>query len=91
MNDKNKEIKIQVFGMGCAKCNKLYDLVKEVAEEIGCGCAVEKITDIKEMMKMNILSTPALAVGGKVLVAGKIPSKEEIKKLMDCRNDSSRA
>ena len=73
-------MKIQVLGTGCAKCEKLAENAKKAAEESGISCEVEKITDMKQIMAMGVMMTPALAVDGKVKVVGKIPSPDEIKK-----------
>ncbi|MDY0362071.1 MAG: thioredoxin family protein [Desulforegulaceae bacterium] len=75
-------MKIQVLGTGCAKCEKLAENAKKAAEESGISCEVEKITDMKQIMAMGVMMTPALAVDGKVKVVGKIPSPDEIKKLI---------
>ncbi|MGE4518409.1 MAG: thioredoxin family protein [Desulfobacteraceae bacterium] len=75
-------MKIQVLGTGCAKCEKLAENAKKAAEESGISCEVEKITDMKQIMAMGVMMTPALAVDGTVKVVGKIPSSDEIKKLI---------
>jgi small redox-active disulfide protein 2 len=75
-------MKIQVLGTGCAKCDKLAENAKKAAEESGISCEVEKITDMKQIMAMGVMMTPALAVDGTVKVVGKIPSSDEIKKLI---------
>ena len=75
-------MKIQVLGTGCAKCEKLAENAKKAAEESGISCEVEKITDMKQIIAMGVMMTPALAVDGTVKVVGKIPSSDEIKKLI---------
>ncbi|MDY0133298.1 MAG: thioredoxin family protein [Desulforegulaceae bacterium] len=75
-------MKIQILGTGCAKCNKLAENAKKAAQESGISFEVEKITDMKQIMAMGVMMTPALAVDGKIKVVGKIPSPDEIKKLL---------
>ncbi len=72
--------KIQVLGMGCAKCNKLEELSKKAAEELGIEYELEKVKDIKKIMEYGVMTTPALVVDGEVKVAGKVPSIEDVKK-----------
>lgn len=75
-------MKIQVLGTGCAKCEKLKNNAKKAVEELGADCEVVKITDMKEIMSMGVMMTPALAVDGEVKVVEKIPSSDEIKKML---------
>jgi len=74
--------KIQILGMGCAKCNKLYAAAEAAAKELGVEYEMEKIDDIDRIMEMGVLMTPALAVDGKVKFSARIPSTEELKKII---------
>ena len=74
--------KIQILGMGCAKCNKLEELSRKAADELGIEYEFEKVKDINKIMEFGVMTTPALVVDGKVKVAGKVPSIEDIKKLI---------
>ncbi len=71
-------IKLQILGSGCAKCQKLAAEAKAAVDAIGVPYTLEKITDIQEIMKFNVLMTPALAVNGVVKIAGRVPSAAEI-------------
>jgi small redox-active disulfide protein 2 len=74
--------RIQVLGMGCPKCKKLAENTEAAVKELGLGGIIEKVTDIKEIMRLGVMTTPALVVDGRVRVAGKVPSVEEIKKML---------
>jgi small redox-active disulfide protein 2 len=74
--------KLQILGTGCPKCTKLAENAEAAARELATPCEVEKITDINEIMKFGVMLTPALAIDGQVKVVGKVPSTEEIKKLL---------
>jgi small redox-active disulfide protein 2 len=74
--------KIQILGTGCAKCQKLTENTKAAADSLGIAYEVEKITNIKDIMQFGVMTTPGLAVDGKVLSTGKLLSPEEIKKLI---------
>lgn len=73
---------IQVLGTGCPKCKTLEKLTREVVAETGIDATITKVEDIMEIMKFNVLSTPALVVDGKVVVKGRVPSSDEIKQLL---------
>ena len=74
--------KIQILGTGCAKCQKLAEVTKQAADSLGLDYEMEKVTDINQIMGFGVMTTPGLAVDGKVLVAGKVPSQTEIEKLL---------
>lgn len=73
--------KIQILGTGCTKCKKLYENVT-LAVENNPDFEIEKITDIMKIMKFDVVITPALAIDGKVVISGKVPSKEEIVEIL---------
>ena len=71
-------MKIEVLGMGCANCNKLYQNALDAVKMSGKEIEVTKVEDIKNIMGYGVLSTPALVIDGVVKVAGKVPKPEEI-------------
>ncbi len=71
-------MEIKVYGPGCAKCVAVEKLVREVVSQKSPDILVEKISDIREMMKAGILSTPAVVIDGVLKSSGRVPSKEEI-------------
>ena len=73
--------KIQILGTGCPNCDRLAANAAAVAAELG-GYEIEKITDLKQIMGFGVMITPALAVDGQVMSAGKVLSSEEIKELL---------
>ncbi|MGD0384222.1 MAG: thioredoxin family protein [Thermoguttaceae bacterium] len=74
---------IQVLGTGCPKCEKLKKNVEEAVKLACVEARIEKVTDINVITGFGVMMTPALAVDGEVKVVGKVPSPEEIKKLLD--------
>ena len=75
-------MKLQVLGTGCPKCKKLAANAEEAAKELGLAVEIEKVTDIDKIIDFGVMSTPSLAIDGKIVVVGKVPSVEEIKKLL---------
>lgn len=73
-------MKIEILGTGCPKCKKLMELTVEAVNETGVNAEIKKVDQINDIMNYGVMITPALVIDGKVVVAGKIPSKEEIKK-----------
>ena len=69
---------IKILGSGCAKCNRLEQLTREVVAEQGLTATFEHVTAMGEIMAYPIMTTPALVVDEVVKVSGRIPSKDEI-------------
>jgi small redox-active disulfide protein 2 len=76
-------MKIQIIGAGCMKCNEAFNNAKWAVRELGLDAEVEKIEDIKKIVEFAVVSTPAIAIDGEVKMSGKVPSTEEIKKLIE--------
>ena len=74
--------KIQILGTGCAKCKKIAEHAEKAAQELGIDYEIEKVTDITQIMNFGIVITPGLVVDGVVKTSGKVPSVEEVKKLL---------
>jgi small redox-active disulfide protein 2 len=75
-------MEIKVLGPGCPKCKTLEKLTREVVEQNSIDATVTKVDDIVEIMNYGVMTPPALVVDGKVVVKGRIPSAEEIRKLI---------
>lgn len=73
---------IQVLGSGCPTCKKLYELTKQATAEVDFTGEVEYITDIEKMLEMGIMQSPALAIDNKPVLTGRLPSLEELKKII---------
>jgi small redox-active disulfide protein 2 len=75
-------MKVQILGTGCAKCKTLFANAQEAVKAAGVDATVEKIEKIQDIVALGVMMTPALAIDGKVKVAGKVLGPEEIKKFI---------
>ena len=75
-------MRIQVLGTGCAKCKQLTANAEKAVAELGLGVAVEKVEDIREIMKFRVMTTPALVVDGAVRSTGKVLTPEAVKEIL---------
>lgn len=73
---------IKVLGTGCAKCKSLEKLVREVVAQNNISAEITKVEDIMEIMKFNVMTTPALVVDGKTVLKGRVPSSDELKDIL---------
>lgn len=75
-------MEIKVLGTGCAKCKSLEKATQEAVAKTGVNATITKVEDIVEIMNYNVMTTPALVIDGKIVVKGKVPSVDEIAKLL---------
>lgn len=75
-------IEIKVLGTGCPKCKTTYQNVLEALKQGNIEANVEKIEDIEEMMKYNILTTPVLMIDEEVQIKGRVAQVSEIIELL---------
>jgi small redox-active disulfide protein 2 len=75
-------MEIIILGTGCPKCKTLEEMTRKVVNENSLDATITKVDDIVEILKYNILATPALVIDGKVVVKGRVPSSEEIRQLL---------
>ncbi len=71
-------VNIKVLGSGCANCKRLEANARKVVEDLKLEAEVEKVTEMNEIMKWPIISTPGLVINNKVVSSGRIPTEAEI-------------
>ena len=69
---------IKVLGSGCANCKRVEQIVQKVVDAMSLEAKIIKVTDYKDIMAYNILSTPGLVINEKVVSTGRIPSEAEV-------------
>lgn len=75
-------MKIQILGTGCPKCKMLMSNAEEAIKMASLDATIEKVEKITEIMSFGVMTTPALAVDGKVKSAGKVLSPADIVTLL---------
>lgn len=78
-------MRIEVFGTGCPKCNMLEKEVRTALQELGAEAEVVKVTSIDEMVERGLMTTPAMAIDGEIVVAGRVPAAAEIRRIIESR------
>jgi small redox-active disulfide protein 2 len=73
---------IQILGTGCHKCKTLAQVTEQAVKELGITAEISKVTDLKQIMALGVMITPALAVDGVVKVSGRVPGIAEVKTMI---------
>ncbi len=69
---------IKVLGSGCANCHKVEELAKQAVAQLGIEAQVELVTDMQEMLRYGVMSTPAIVINDKVVSVGRVPALSQI-------------
>ena len=69
---------IEVLGSGCQKCQYTERIVREVASAAGIEADIRHVTDFAEIASRGVMSTPGLVVDGVVVMAGRVPTREQV-------------
>jgi small redox-active disulfide protein 2 len=75
-------MKIQVLGTGCARCKQLTANAEKAVAALGVDATVEKVEDLREIMRLGVMTTPALVIDGKVRSAGKLLTTDAVIELL---------
>ncbi len=70
---------IKVLGSGCKNCETTANLIRIAAEQAGVEIALEKISDMAQIMAYGVMSTPGVVVDGKVVHAGGLPGPDQVR------------
>lgn len=73
---------IKILGPGCARCKSTLEVVKKAVEQSGIQAEITKVEDLEGMMKYDILSTPVVVINEQIKISGRVPTVDEIKKLL---------
>jgi small redox-active disulfide protein 2 len=73
-------VTVKILGPGCANCKKLEAVAREAASRGKLEAEFVKVTEMKDIMAYDLLSTPGLVVNEKLVSSGRIPTMAEIQK-----------
>jgi small redox-active disulfide protein 2 len=71
-------MEVKVLGTGCANCRTTAALIEQVAQAKGATIVLEKVEDLKDIMRYGVMSTPGVVIDGKVVHAGGVPARSKI-------------
>lgn len=74
---------IKILGTGCPKCKTMTGIIQDVVSDNQIDATIEKVEDIMEIMKFNVITTPALVIDDMITIKGRVPSKDEVLALLN--------
>jgi small redox-active disulfide protein 2 len=81
-------MEVKILGGGCARCDRLEKLAREVAEELMVEVTFTKVKDMETIMAYDVMNTPALVIDEDVKSSGRVPRREEIAEWIRQAQDS---
>lgn len=74
---------IEILGPGCPRCKETHRVVLNVVAESGLACEVVKNESIDRMVELGLMATPGVVFDGRLVMAGRIPKPEEVRRLLN--------
>ncbi len=74
---------IKVLGPGCSNCKKLERVTRDAVATLGLDATIEKVEDYAAIAGYGVMSTPALVVDEKLLLAGRVPTPAQVRELLE--------
>lgn len=82
-------VRVEVFASpGCSKCGHAKEVLREIAEDIGSGrIEMREVNVVEELdyaVSLGVLSTPAIAIDGRLAFTG-LPPVRKLRAELDRR------
>jgi small redox-active disulfide protein 2 len=65
---------IKILGPGCSNCRRLEQVARQATESLGIESEIVKVTDMQQILAYDLLQTPGLVIGEKLVSSGRIPT-----------------
>lgn len=76
-------MKIEILGTGCPKCRSTEKVVRQVVDELESDIEIYKVDSVEDIVERGVMMTPAVAIDGEIKITGRIPTKEELRGLLE--------
>ncbi|MBC7186653.1 MAG: thioredoxin family protein [Calditrichaeota bacterium] len=74
---------IRVLGPGCTFCERMTADILAILAEMGVAADFQHVRDLKDIARFGLVPTPALVINGKVVAAGRAPSRTQLKAMIE--------
>ncbi len=75
-------IELVEISRGSICCSCLKRNFVQAVTQLGLDAAIEEVEDLMEIVKLGMMSVPAVIVDGKRIVSGRVPKTKELLKLL---------
>ena len=79
---KGRPMDIKILGSGCTNCQRLEAVTHDAVDQLGLEATFDKVTDPAEIASWGVMRTPALVIDDEVVLSGRVPSADDVKKLL---------
>lgn len=69
---------VEVYGPGCKRCDAVGGMIEAAAAKLGIEVDVKKVSDMAQIAMAGVMSTPGIAVDGKLVHAGGLPDAQKL-------------
>ncbi|HKZ29020.1 MAG TPA: thioredoxin family protein [Acidimicrobiia bacterium] len=73
---------IKVLGSGCVNCQTLEKRTAQAVQLLGLDAHIEKVTDYAAIAAYGVMTTPALVIDERVVLAGRVPKVADLQALL---------
>lgn len=73
---------VKVF-MSCCGGDDVLRIVNEAVRLSGVDAKIETTSDLVDLLKAGIMSTPAIAINNKIVASGRVPKVQDLVKLLN--------
>lgn len=74
-----KKVKVQILGLWCPTCKRLFKSVEDIVSKINYDIVLEHFDDMMKIVEIWAMWAPVFVVDDNVITAWKVPSEEEIR------------
>ena len=75
-------MELKVIGGGCDERDRLYENVSEALKRLEMSAQIERVSELIDIVKLGVMTTPSLMKDGKLIVSGQVPSAEKLMELL---------
>lgn len=75
-------MEIKIIGAGCKECDRLWENTCKALEELGQPAAMERVSDLVEIVKLGVMTAPSMLLDGRLVVSGQVPSVQQLGRLI---------
>jgi alkyl hydroperoxide reductase subunit AhpF len=73
---------VKIYMSSCCDGGNVIDVVNEAVRLSGVDAKVETVTDMAEVMRAKVISTPTIKINNRVVASGRVPKVQDLVTLL---------